>query len=94
MTQSHSSAPLSTIHVERLPARSLPATSERSRSRWSRFRALVPNLSDDTGAATAEYAIATLAAVGLAGLLVVILKGDDVKGMLTDLIHRALTSAG
>ncbi|WPO85605.1 DUF4244 domain-containing protein [Herbiconiux sp. KACC 21604] len=36
----------------------------------------------------------TVAAVGLAGLLVVILKGDDVKGMLTELIHRALTSAG
>ena len=51
-------------------------------------------LLDDSGAATAEYAIATLAAVGLAGLLVVVLRGDDVKGLLTDLIHRALTSAG
>ncbi|QJU54522.1 DUF4244 domain-containing protein [Herbiconiux sp. SALV-R1] len=38
--------------------------------------------------------VPTVAAVGLAGLLVVILKGDDVKGMLTELIHRALTSAG
>ena len=46
---------------------------------------------DESGAATAEYAIATLAAVGLAGLLVVVLRGDDVKGMLTELIHRALT---
>ena len=85
---------LSTIHVERRPARSLLSPSASTRSRWSRFRTFVPDLSDDTGAATAEYAIATLAAVGLAGLLVVILKGDDVKGMLTDLIHRALTSAG
>lgn len=51
-------------------------------------------LRDDTGAATAEYAIATLAAVGLAGLLVVVLRGDDVKGMLTDLIHRALATSG
>lgn len=48
-------------------------------------------LRDESGAATAEYAIATLAAVGFAGLLVVILRGDDIKGMLTDLIHRALT---
>ena len=48
----------------------------------------------DDGAATAEYAIATLAAVGFAGLLVVILRSDAVRGMLMDLIHRALTFAG
>ena len=48
----------------------------------------------EDGAATAEYAIATLAAVGFAGLLVVILRSDEVRGMLTDLIHRALTVAG
>jgi hypothetical protein len=46
------------------------------------------------GAATAEYAIATLAAVGFAGLLVVILRSDAVRGMLMDLIHRALTFSG
>ncbi|GAA2249762.1 DUF4244 domain-containing protein [Herbiconiux moechotypicola] len=57
-------------------------------------RRLAELLGDDSGAATAEYAIATLAAVGLAGLLVVILRGDEVKGMLTELISRALTSAG
>jgi Flp pilus assembly pilin Flp len=57
----------------------------------SRFRRAVALLGDESGAATAEYAIATLAAVGLAGLLVVVLRGDDVKSMLTDLIHRALT---
>lgn len=49
---------------------------------------------DDDGSATAEYAIATLAAVGFAGLLVVILRSGEVRGMLTDLIHRALTFAG
>ena len=48
----------------------------------------------ENGAATAEYAIATLAAVGFAGLLVVILRSDAVRGMLMDLIHRALTFAG
>lgn len=46
---------------------------------------------DDRGAATAEYAIATLAAVGFAGLLVAILRSDEVRGMLLDLVHRALT---
>lgn len=47
--------------------------------------------SDDTGAQTAEYGIVTLAAVGFAGLLAVILSGGDVQGMLTDLIKGALT---
>jgi Flp pilus assembly pilin Flp len=49
-------------------------------------------LADDSGAATAEYAIATLAAVGLAGLLVTILRGDEVRGMLADLVRRALSA--
>ncbi|MBK4348809.1 DUF4244 domain-containing protein [Lacisediminihabitans changchengi] len=51
-------------------------------------------LDRDDGAATAEYAIATMAAVGFAGLLVAILRSDEVRGMLTDLVHRALTFAG
>lgn len=51
-------------------------------------------LRDDEGAATAEYAVATMAAVGFAGLLVVILRGDEVRGILTDLVRRALTVAG
>lgn len=45
----------------------------------------------DEGAVTAEYAIATIAAVGFAALLVVILRSDAVRGMLTELIQRALT---
>ena len=36
----------------------------------------------------------SMAAVGFAGLLVVILKSGAVQGMLTDLVHRALTVAG
>lgn len=49
---------------------------------------------NENGAATAEYAIATMAAVGFAGLLVVILRGDEVKQILTDMVRRALTFAG
>ncbi len=49
---------------------------------------------EDGGAATAEYAIATMAAVGFAGLLVVILRSAEVRGILTDLVQRALTFAG
>lgn len=49
---------------------------------------------DDEGAATAEYAIATMAAVGFAGLLVVIMRSDEVRTILTDLVRRALTFEG
>jgi hypothetical protein len=48
----------------------------------------------DRGAATAEYAIATMAAVGFAGLLVVIMRSDEVRGILTDLVRSALTFNG
>ena len=49
---------------------------------------------DDEGAATAEYAIATMAAVGFAGLLVVIMRSDEVRQILTDLVRSALTFTG
>jgi len=45
----------------------------------------------EAGLATAEYAIATIAAAGFAGLLIVILKSGAVKTMLTDIIHSALS---
>lgn len=48
-------------------------------------------LGSDVGMATAEYAIATLAAVGFAGLLVVILKSDEVRGFLMTIIRSALS---
>ncbi|PPF53110.1 DUF4244 domain-containing protein [Clavibacter michiganensis] len=54
-------------------------------------RAVLDRVSSDRGAATAEYAIATMAAVAFAGLLVVILQSDEVRGMLLDLVRRALT---
>ena len=45
----------------------------------------------DDGMATAEYAIATLAACGFAGLLVVILRSEEVRGLLTGIVERALS---
>ncbi|GAA4754402.1 hypothetical protein GCM10025783_29310 [Amnibacterium soli] len=45
---------------------------------------------DDEGAVTAEYAIATIAAVGFAALLVVVLRSDEVRGLLLNLVTRAL----
>lgn len=51
------------------------------------------NFRSETGSATAEYAIATMAAVGFAGLLVVIMRSDEVKALLYDLVMKALTVA-
>ena len=60
-----------------------------------KFKFKLPMLSswyrDDAGAATAEYAIATMAAVGFAGLLVVIMRSEEVKEILLDLVRNALT---
>ncbi|PXA70158.1 DUF4244 domain-containing protein [Cryobacterium arcticum] len=53
-------------------------------------RALL-RLRQERGAATAEYLVATMAAVGFAGLLIVILRGDEVRGILTDLVRSALS---
>jgi hypothetical protein len=45
----------------------------------------------DRGAATAEYVVATMAAVGFATLLLVILKSDEVRQLLLNLVRQALT---
>ncbi|QYH37033.1 DUF4244 domain-containing protein [Salinibacterium sp. M195] len=66
-------------------SRRLPSVAFSVRARLrSRIRS-------ERGAATAEYAITTLAAVGFAGLLVVILRSGEVRGMLTDLVRSALS---
>lgn len=44
----------------------------------------------EDGVITAEYAIATLAAVAFAGLLVLVLRSDEVKVLLFQMIARAL----
>ena len=45
----------------------------------------------EAGLATAEYAIATIAAVGFAGLLILVLQSDSVRGMLESIISSALS---
>lgn len=45
----------------------------------------------EAGMATAEYAIATLAAVGFAALLVAVLSSGEIKGLLMSLITSALS---
>jgi hypothetical protein len=41
--------------------------------------------------ATAEYAIVTVAAVGFAGLLVLILRSDEVRQLLFGMVRGALS---
>lgn len=65
------------IRRERANARLLQAQPSRSVLR-------------EAGMATAEYAIATLAAVGFAALLVAVLSSGEVRGLLMSLITSAL----
>lgn len=65
--------------------------------RWARTarteldrRLRVLRSSAEAGMATAEYAIATLAAAGFAGLLLVILRSSEVRGFLLGIIRQAL----
>lgn len=58
-----------------------------ARRRWT----LVREAGDEAGLATAEYAIATVAAAGFAGLLIVILKSGAVKDMLLGIVQSALS---
>lgn len=44
----------------------------------------------DKGMATVEYALVTVAAAGFAGLLIVLLKSSEVRGLLMGIIERAL----
>ncbi len=46
---------------------------------------------DDSGATTAEYALITLGAAAFAGVLVVLLRSDEVRGILTEIIRTALS---
>lgn len=47
----------------------------------------------EDGASTAEYVIIMLAAVGFAGLLLSILRSEEVKAMLLELIRGAISSS-
>lgn len=57
------------------------------RHRWG----TVVEQGTDAGMATAEYAIAMIAAVGFAGLLVTVLSSGTVRSLLTGLVTSALS---
>lgn len=82
-------------HTTATPAAARPGEggpTARARTALRRtFERAARRITGERGAATAEYAVATMAAVGFAGLLVIILRGDEVRGILTDLVRNALT---
>ena len=90
---------LATVLYPPFPAQPPPAASGGSpeaapggtrSSRPGRSRAT--GIADrEAGMATAEYAIATLAAVAFAGLLVAVLGSGEVRGLLMGLIRSALS---
>lgn len=45
----------------------------------------------DAGMATAEYAIATLAAAAFAGVLLVVVRSGEVRDLVTGIIRQALS---
>jgi hypothetical protein len=52
---------------------------------------MLHKIKNETGAITAEYAIATMAAVAFAGLLVIIMRSDEVRTILFNLVSAALS---
>lgn len=66
------------------------ASSRRLGRRW---RAAVDwmRTAGDAGMATAEYAIATVAAAGFAGLLILILRSDEMRELLFGIVRGALS---
>ncbi|KAD4060667.1 DUF4244 domain-containing protein [Arthrobacter yangruifuii] len=87
-------APSAPVPVEAPVDRPIPAApaGHAARAAWAGRTPADPAWSDrEAGMATAEYAIATLAAVAFAGLLAVVLGSDEVRSMLVSLIRSALT---
>lgn len=62
------------------------------RERPRRFNRTV--LAEEQGAVTAEYALIITAAVAFAGLLIIILRSDEVRSSLLSIVQNALSSGG
>jgi len=56
-------------------------------------RAVHAQLEDERGAITAEYVVVIIAGIAFAGLLVAIIRSDEIRQMLVNLVQNALGSA-
>lgn len=80
--------------LRQAPARAAHRSSLRTRFR-DRLRARISEFAvEERGAVTAEYALVILAAVAFAGLLITIMRSEEVRAMLVNLVQTALGSAG
>ena len=64
--------------------------ASRNGKKLAELQRVVDAAGEETGAITAEYGILTLAAVGFAGVLAVVLTSPDVQSLLVDLVSGAL----
>lgn len=60
--------------------------------RWAHRRTDPLRASADAGMATVEYAIVTVAAAAFAGLLLLILRSDEVRDLLFGIVRGALST--
>jgi hypothetical protein len=91
MFRRHPSTVLTSVPVSAHSAHSAEASGSPRRlvlapDAWDRRRG-------DAGMATAEYAIATLAACGFAALLLTLLRSSEVRDLLYGIVQRALSIA-
>jgi hypothetical protein len=61
-----------------------------NKTREKKMKFIHQLVGDERGLATAEYAVATVAACGFGGVLLKILASATVTELLTDLIRKAL----
>ena len=59
----------------------------------ARYVTVRRGLHSDTGAATAEYAVVSIAAAGLGGLLIKLLQSDWFTGILSSLLQKIVDAA-
>lgn len=86
-------SPQSPTHPVKRPDLTRDTPSEQAETQALRGELVKAHLDDpQAGATTAEYGIVMLAAVGFAGLLVLILKSDEVRELLMGIVRNALST--
>ncbi|MDO5662798.1 MAG: DUF4244 domain-containing protein [Brachybacterium sp.] len=78
-------------HRVTAPPRDERASNAESHTAPSAPGGPLQRLREESGAATAEYAIATLAACGFAAVLVALLASGEVRSLLMNIITSALS---
>lgn len=56
------------------------------------MRTLIARMNKDDGLSTAEYAVGTVAAAGLGGVLIKLLTSDEVRNLIWTVLSNAFTA--